>query len=51
MKVAIFGAGATGGYLGLHLARSGVETTLIARGPHLKAMQENGVTVLSKATR
>ncbi len=47
MKVAIFGAGATGGYLGLHLARSGVETTLIARGPHLKAMQESGVTVLS----
>ena len=48
MKVAIFGAGATGGYLGLHLARSGVETTLIARGPHLQAMQENGVTVLSE---
>lgn len=47
MKVAIYGAGATGGYLGLHLARSGVDTTLIARGPHLAAMQRNGVTVLA----
>ena len=48
MKVAIFGAGATGAYLGLHLARSGVDVTLIARGPHLEAMRENGVTVLTK---
>lgn len=47
MKVAVYGAGATGGYLGLHLARSGVDTTLIARGPHLAAMQRNGVTVLT----
>lgn len=47
MKVAVYGAGATGGYLGLHLARSGVDTTLIARGPHLAAMQRNGVSVLT----
>lgn len=47
MKVAIYGAGATGGYLGLKLALAGVDTTLIARGPHLAAMQENGVTVLA----
>lgn len=48
MKVAVYGAGATGGYLGLHLARSGVDTTLIARGPHLAAMQRKGVTVLAQ---
>lgn len=47
MKVAIYGAGATGGYLGLKLALAGVDTTLIARGAHLTAMQENGVTVLA----
>lgn len=48
MKVAVFGAGATGAYLGLHLARSGVDTALIARGPHLEAMRKNGVTVLAQ---
>lgn len=49
MKVAVFGAGATGAYLGLHLARSGVDTTLIARGPHLEAMRKNGVVVLAES--
>ena len=46
MKVAIYGAGATGGYLGAKLALAGVDTTLIARGPHLEAMQRNGVRLL-----
>ena len=48
LKVAVFGAGAVGGCLGVHLARSGVQTTLIARGPHLAAMRKNGVTVRTK---
>ena len=43
MRVAIYGAGATGGYLGAKLALAGVDTTLIARGPHLEAMQRDGV--------
>ena len=43
MRVAIYGAGATGGYLGAKLALAGVDTTLIARGPHLEAMQRHGV--------
>ena len=47
MKVAIYGAGATGGYLGVKLALAGVDTTLIARGPHLEAMKENGVRLVS----
>ncbi len=42
MKVAIYGAGATGGYLGVKLALAGIDTTLIARGPHLEAMQRSG---------
>ncbi len=43
MKICIFGAGAIGAYLGLELALSGVDVSLIARGPHLAAMRERGV--------
>ena len=45
MTVAIVGAGAIGGLIGAHLAQADEEVILIARGPHLRAMQENGVTV------
>ena len=47
MSIAIVGAGATGGFLGAHLARSGQDVLLIARGPHLAAMRERGITVRS----
>ena len=47
MKVCIYGAGAIGGHIGGHLARSGVDVTLIARGPHLQAMQRNGIRIVS----
>ena len=39
MKIAIYGAGAIGALLGAKLHLSGEDVTLIARGPHLKAMQ------------
>jgi 2-dehydropantoate 2-reductase len=45
MNVAVVGAGAIGGLLGAYLARSGEDVILIARGPHLAAMQTRGVTV------
>lgn len=45
MTIAIVGAGAIGGLLGAHLARAGEDVVLIARGPHLAAMRENGLTV------
>ena len=45
MTVAVVGAGAIGGLLGAHLSRSGQDVVLIARGPHLAAMQERGLTV------
>ena len=48
MTVAIVGAGAIGGLLGAHLARSGVDVVLIARGPHLAAMQSRGLTVRAR---
>jgi 2-dehydropantoate 2-reductase len=51
VKVAIFGAGAIGGLLGVKLAQAGADVTFIARGPHLAAMQADGVTLLSGEQR
>ena len=48
MKVCVFGAGAIGGLVGARLAeRTDAEVSLIARGPHLAAMQANGLKVRS----
>ncbi|MEO8048849.1 MAG: 2-dehydropantoate 2-reductase [Acidobacteriota bacterium] len=47
MKFLIAGAGAIGGYLGARMAHAGQDVTLYARGPHLRAMQERGLRVLS----
>lgn len=49
MKFAVLGAGAIGAYVGAALARGGGDVTLIARGPHLNAIRERGVQVLSPA--
>ena len=48
MRFAVLGAGAIGAYVGAALSRGGADVTLIARGEHLRAMQERGVRVLSK---
>jgi len=45
MKFAIVGAGAIGAFAGAMLTKAGEDVTLIARGPHLRAMQEHGVRV------
>jgi 2-dehydropantoate 2-reductase len=47
VRIGIFGAGAIGGFLGAKLAAAGAEVTFIARGPHLAAMQANGVRLIS----
>ena len=44
-KICIYGAGAIGGLLGAGLAKAGAEVTLIARGAHLAAIRENGLTL------
>ena len=49
MKIAIFGAGALGGYFGGRLQQAGEEVAFIARGDHLKALQRNGLTIESAA--
>jgi 2-dehydropantoate 2-reductase len=50
-RIAIFGAGAIGGLVGAKLALAGVDVTLVARGPHLAAMQANGLTLISEGER
>jgi len=46
MKFCIYGAGAIGGLIGAHLARSGEDVTLIARGYRLLAYLIVAVYVL-----
>ena len=45
MRIAIFGAGGIGGYLGGRLSQAGEEVVLIARGEHLQAIKEHGLKV------
>jgi 2-dehydropantoate 2-reductase len=47
MRIAVFGAGGIGGYLGARLAQAGDEVVLIDRGTHLRAIQEHGLFVES----
>jgi len=50
VNIVIAGAGAIGGYIGARLARAAipnVEVVLFARGPHLRAMEQRGLRVLS----
>lgn len=49
MKICIFGAGAIGGYMGAKLAEAGADVSLVARGPHLAAMQANGLTLIEES--
>ncbi len=48
MKICIFGAGAIGGYMGVKLAQAGADVSLVARGPHLAAMQDKGLTLIEE---
>ncbi|WP_299984782.1 2-dehydropantoate 2-reductase [uncultured Ruegeria sp.] len=48
MKVCIFGAGAIGGYVAAKLAQTDTEVSVVARGPHLAAMQEKGLTLFEE---
>jgi 2-dehydropantoate 2-reductase len=47
MRFLVAGAGAIGAYIGARMAHAGLDVTLFARGPHLRAMQERGVQVKS----
>lgn len=43
MKYLVIGAGGTGGSIGAYMTEAGKDVTLIARGEHLKRMQEHGL--------
>jgi 2-dehydropantoate 2-reductase len=47
VKIAVFGSGGVGGYFGGRLAAAGENVSFLARGAHLKAMQEDGLYIES----
>ena len=47
MRIAILGAGGAAGYFGARLAQAGEDVTFIARGEHLRAIQQHGLHVES----
>lgn len=47
MRFVVYGAGAVGGVLGAHLHASGQPVVLLARGDHLAAIREHGLTLES----
>ena len=47
MKILIYGIGGVGGFFGGKLAQTKHQVTMIARGAHLQAIQENGLKVRS----
>lgn len=48
MKIAVMGSGGVGGYFGARLAAAGNNVTFIARGAHLAAIKNKGLTVRSR---
>ena len=47
MRFVIYGAGAIGGAIGGRLFEAGEDVTLVARGEHLAAIQDRGLTLVS----
>lgn len=47
MKILVYGIGGVGGYFGGKLAAAGFNVSMVARGAHLKAIQDHGLEVES----
>lgn len=45
MRILVFGSGGVGGYFGAQFAKAGHEVFFVARGSHLRALQETGLRV------
>lgn len=45
MKIAVMGSGGVGGFYGGRLANAGYDVSFVARGAHLAAMREHGLTI------
>lgn len=50
-SVCVFGAGAIGGFLAAKLEAAGTPVSVVARGPHLAAMQADGLVLVSGGER
>ena len=46
MRIGVMGAGSIGGYFGGMLSRGGHQVTLVARGAHLRAIQQDGLQII-----
>ena len=46
MKICVFGAGAVGGHFAAKLAAAGHDVSVVARGAHLEAMRNKGITLV-----
>lgn len=46
MKICVFGAGAVGGHVAAKLALGGHDVSVVARGAHLEAMRDLGITLI-----
>src|SRR5258708_3798778 len=51
MRICVIGAGAIGGFVGARLAFAGHEVSLVARGAHLRAIRERGLTLIEADAR
>ncbi len=51
MRFAVIGVGGVGGPYGAALAAAGQDVTFIARGPHLEAMQSDGLRIVGEQER
>lgn len=47
MKIGIIGTGGVGGFFGAKLAQAGLDVTFVARGKHLQAMNDKGLSIKS----
>lgn len=43
VRICVFGAGAIGGFLAASLSKAGADVSVVARGPHLAAIQSSGL--------
>jgi len=51
MQICVLGAGATGGHFAYRLAHAGHEVSVVARGAHLAAIREKGLSFVSGEER
>jgi len=49
MKIAVMGSGGVGGFYGGRLAHVGCDVHFVARGSHLRAMRQHGLTIANAA--